>query len=68
MIGLTSSILDGCQNILVFEIRIVIENFFEASAGPEEFKNISHANTHTAYAGTTTALAVVDDDAAEAFH
>jgi hypothetical protein len=64
---LASGILDRRENVLAFKIGIIFEDFFEAGSGTQEFKNIGYANTHATDTWTTTALAVVDRDAIEAF-
>jgi hypothetical protein len=64
MISEARGVLERCQNVFAFEVRIVVENLFETCAGTEEFENVSYSDPHAANARAAAALGAVDGDAA----
>lgn len=62
MVHLPGRVLDGRKDILVFEIRIVIQDFLETRPATEEFKNVRHPDPHSPDAGSAAALRVIDRD------
>ena len=66
MIGLPSGILDGCENILAFEVRIVFQNCVKRRSGAQQFEHVADANPHAPNARATAALCDVDSNPVKA--
>ena len=66
MIALVSGILNRSQNVLPFQVRIVLENLLDAGSSTEQFKDIRDTDPHAANARATTALRIVYRNSAEA--
>jgi hypothetical protein len=60
MIRLPGGILNGGQDILVFEVRVILQYLVKRGSGAQQFKHVAHANSHAPDAGATTTLRVVD--------
>ena len=67
MIRLRCCVLKRRQDIFRFKVRIILQNFAEGRAGPEEFENVRHAYTHPPNTRATATLSVVNCDATEPF-
>jgi hypothetical protein len=66
MVGLPSGRLNGGQDILAFEVRIVFQYLVECRSGTQQFKHVAYANPHTPNARPAAALLVVDRYPAQA--
>ena len=66
MIRLPGGILNGGQDILAFEVRVILQYLVKRRSGAQQFKHVAHPNPHAPDAGSTTTLRVVDCYTAEA--
>ena len=67
MVCLMGSVLDGCQDVLSLQVRIVLEDLIEGGPRPEEFQDVRYANSHPANARTPPTLAFVNCDSLQPF-
>ncbi len=65
MVSLLSRILYSRENVFPLKVRIIIQNLLEVRAGTQQLKNIAHANSHPADAGSTAALLRIESDPVE---
>jgi len=62
VIELPGGVLDGSEDVLALQVRIVFENFLKAGTGAEQFEDVDYADAHPANARPSAALCVVDGD------
>ena len=65
MVGLMRGVFNGGQNILAFEIRVIVQNFFVRSARAQKLQNIGDPHPHATDARTSAAFAGFNRDALE---
>ena len=65
MIGLMRRVVDGGEDVLAFELRVVLEDFLKARAMADEFQDVGYADAQATNAGASAALGVVDGNALE---
>jgi hypothetical protein len=51
VIGLVCGVVDGSQNVLSFDARLILEHLIERRSGPEKFQHIGNAETLAANTG-----------------
>jgi hypothetical protein len=67
MIRLPSCILDRRQQILVFKIRVILEDLLKARTRSQQLQDIGHSDAHTANARAAATLTIIYRDAIQAF-
>jgi hypothetical protein len=67
MVGLMRGVFNGAQNILAFEIRVIVQNFFVRSARAQKLQNICDPHPHATDARASAAFAGFNRDALEEF-
>ena len=67
MIGLVGGVIDGGQDILWLEERVILKDFVDRGSGAEEFQNIGDTNAKAANAGAAAAFSGVNGDSLETF-
>jgi hypothetical protein len=65
MIGLSGGVFDGGKNIFLLKKRIVGKDFFKGGFGSQQFQNICHTDSESAYAGAASALTFFHRNALE---
>ena len=60
MIDLTGCVLDRGQNVFALQVRVILQDLFEAGARAKKVQNICDPNSHSTNARTPAALLVVD--------
>lgn len=66
MVGLTGGVFNRREDVFVFEVRVVLQDFLIRSTGGKKVEDVGDADPHIPDAGTTAALGIVDGDSREA--
>ena len=62
MIRLPGGVINGGQNVIAHEERVILQDFLKGSAGAEEFQDVRDPDALAADAGAAAALLGVDGD------
>lgn len=62
MIGLYGGIFQRCQNVILFQKRIVLQNFLMGRSRAEQAEKVSDADTLPPDAGMSTAFTGLNGD------
>jgi hypothetical protein len=65
MIGLSGGVFDGGKNIFLLKKRVVGKDFFKGGFGSQQFQNIRHPDSESAYAGAASAFTFFHRDTLE---
>lgn len=65
MVGLSGGVFDGGKNIFPLKKRVVGDNFFKGSFGSQQFQDIRHSDSESAYAWAASAFTFFHRDALE---
>jgi hypothetical protein len=60
MVNVTGGILDGSENVFVFQRWVILQDLLETSACAEKIEDVGHTNSKASNAGASATLGIVD--------